>query len=86
MWQVIPQPRRLLAAHRDIETVQAGQGEAGVQVRVESEGGEVNRPHSSPYEKSVSVTVCTKCGKNITALKKKPDGARICPACGKEIK
>ena len=41
MWQVIPQPGRLLAAHRDIETVQAGQGEAGVEVRVESEGGEM---------------------------------------------
>ena len=34
----VSQPGRLLAAHRDIETVQAGQGEAGVEVRLESEG------------------------------------------------
>jgi len=39
----VPQPGRLLAAHRDIETVQAGQGQAGVRVRMESEGGEVKK-------------------------------------------
>ena len=39
----VPQPDRLLAAHRDIETVQAGQGTEGVEVRMESEGGEVKK-------------------------------------------
>ena len=66
MWQVIPQPGRLLAAHRDIETVQAGQGEAQ-KIRTQQSGrvrksyyqtdgvGEVKTGYFDKHEKEITV-------------------------------